>query len=76
MAFEDATSKLLDIVCVADVNARIPFINVADVNAEECIDNSLVEILMLMFGRNFEPEYLILKVKFCRNFEANFPSTI
>ena len=56
MAFEDATSKLLDIVCVADVNARIPFINVADVNAEECIDNSLVEILNLNFGHNIKAE--------------------
>ena len=56
MAFEDATSKLLDVVCVADVNARIPFINVADVNAEECIDNSLVEILNLNFGHNIKAE--------------------
>ena len=56
MAFEDATSKLLDIVCVADVNARIPLINVADVNAEECIDNSLVEILNLNFGHNIKAE--------------------
>ena len=44
MAFEDATSKLLDIVCVADVNA------------EECVDNSLVEILNLNFGHNIKAE--------------------
>ena len=38
LAFEDANSKLLDVVSVADVDA------------EEGIDNSLVEILNLNFG--------------------------
>ena len=33
LAFEDANSKLLDVV------------NAADNDAEECVDNSLVEIL-------------------------------
>ena len=43
LAFEDADSKLLDVV------------NAADVDAEECVDNSLVEILKLRFGRDFLP---------------------
>ena len=41
LAFEDANSKLLDVVSVADVEV------------EECVDDSLVEILRLMFGRDF-----------------------
>ena len=41
LAFEDADSKLLDVV------------NAADVDAEECVDSSLVEILKLRFGRAF-----------------------
>ena len=44
LAFEDANSKLLDVVSVADVDA------------EERVDNSLVEILKLMFGQDFEAE--------------------
>ena len=40
LAFEDADSKLLDVD------------NAADVDAEECVDNSLVEILKLKFGRD------------------------
>ena len=44
LAFEDANSKLLDVV------------NVADVEAEERVDDSLVEILKLRFGRDFEAE--------------------
>ena len=39
LAFEDDNSKLLDIVCVVD--------------AEECVDDSLVEILELRLGRVF-----------------------
>ena len=46
LAFEDANSKLLDVVSVADVDAR------------EGVDDSLVEILKLKFGNDFEPEYL------------------
>ena len=42
LAFEDDNSKLLDVVIVADVDA------------EERNNDSLVEIL-LRFGRNFEP---------------------
>ena len=42
-AFEDANSKLLDVVSIADVDA------------EERVNNSLVEILKLRFGRDFEP---------------------
>ena len=43
LAFEDANSKLLYVVSVADVDA------------EERVDDSLVEILKLRFGREFEP---------------------
>ena len=46
LAFEDANSKLLDVVSVADFDAK------------ECVDDSLVMILKQMFGRDFEPEYL------------------
>ena len=43
LAFEDDNLKLLGVVCVADVDA------------EERDDDSLVEILRLRFGRDFEP---------------------
>ena len=46
LAFEDTNSKLLDVVSVANVDAL------------ECVNDSLIEILKLMCGRNFEPEYL------------------
>ena len=39
LAFEDANSKLLDVVSIADVDA------------EERVDDSLVEILKLKFGQ-------------------------
>ena len=45
LAFEDPNSKLLEVDSVADVDDK------------ECFDNSLVKILKLMFGRDFEPEY-------------------
>ena len=44
LAFEAGNSKLLDVVSVADVDA------------EECIDPSLVENLNLNFGQGFEAE--------------------
>ena len=44
LAFEDANSKLLGVVSVADVDA------------EERVDNNLVEILKQRFGRDFETE--------------------
>ena len=44
LAFEDANSKLLDVVSIADVDA------------EELVNNSLVEILKLSLGRDFEPQ--------------------
>ena len=48
LAFEDANSKLLDVVSVADVDA------------EERVDDSLVEILVKIFkyisGQDFEAE--------------------
>ena len=46
LAFQDANSKLLDVV------------RDADVDAEERVDNSLVDILKLRFGKDFESEYL------------------
>ena len=45
LTFEDANSKLLDVVSVADINAL------------ECEDYRLVEIMKLMFGQEYEPEY-------------------
>ena len=45
LVFKDANSKLLDVASVADVDA------------EECVDDSLVEILKLRFGRDLEPEF-------------------
>ena len=46
LAYEDANSKLLDVVSVADVDVK------------ERVDDSLVEIVKVKFGRDFEPEYL------------------
>ena len=45
LAFEDANSKLFDVVSVADVDAQ------------ERFADRLVEILKLWFGRYFEPEF-------------------
>ena len=42
LAFEDADSKLLDVISVADVEA------------EERVNDSLVEITKLRFGQEFE----------------------
>ena len=42
LAFEDANSKVLDVVIVADVDA------------EERVHDNLVEILKLRFGKDFE----------------------
>ena len=70
MAFEDANLKLLDVVSAADVDAK------------ERVYHSLVENLKMKFGSDFEPEYAskfwrwslvkILKLTFCRDFEAKF----
>ena len=46
LACEDANSKLFDVVSVAD-----------DVDTEERVDDSLVEILKLRLGRDFETEF-------------------
>ena len=43
MAFENANSKPLDVLSVVDVDA------------EKLVDNILVNILKLRFGRDFEP---------------------
>ena len=45
LAFEDANSTLLEVVSVADIYAQ------------EDIDDNLVDILKLMFGRDFEPVF-------------------
>ena len=42
LAFEDADSKILDVISVADVDA------------EERVNDSLVEITKLRFGQEFE----------------------
>ena len=43
LAFEDANSKLLNVACVADLDA------------EDRVEDSLVEVLNLKFGRDLEP---------------------
>ena len=45
LVFEDANSKLLDVVCVTDVDS------------EEGVDDSLVEMFKLKFGQDFEAEF-------------------
>ena len=45
LTFEDANSNFLDVVSVADINAL------------ECEQYRLVEIMKLMFGQEYEPEY-------------------
>ena len=45
LAFEDANSKLLDAVSVADVAAK------------KYVEGSLVEILKLNLGRDFEADF-------------------
>ena len=43
LAFEDANSKLLNVACVANLDA------------EDRVEDSLVEVLNLNFGRDLEP---------------------
>ena len=43
LAFEDANSKLLNVACVTDLDA------------EDRVEDSLVEVLNLKFGRDLEP---------------------
>ena len=45
LAFEDADSKRLNVISVADVDA------------EECVNDSLVEITKLRFGQEFELQF-------------------
>ena len=52
LAFENANSNLLDVLGIG----------IADIYAEECVDDSLVEILKLKFGQDIE-------AKFCSDFE-------
>ena len=49
LALENVNPKLLGVVSVAYDDAL------------QCVDDSLVEILKLRFGSNFEPEYLSRK---------------
>ena len=46
LAFEDANSKLIDVVSVADVDA------------EERVHDNLVEIMKLRFGKDFETKLM------------------
>ena len=45
LAFGDPNSKLLDVV------------GVVDVNSEEGVDDSLIEMFKLKFGQDFEAEF-------------------
>ena len=64
LAFEDANSKLLNVACFADLDA------------EDRVD-SLVEVLNLKFGRDFEPWFWswklvkILRYMFGQDFDAD-----
>ena len=51
LAFEDANSKLVEVVTIADVDD------------EERVGNSLVEILKLKFGRDFEVNFWSIKTE-------------
>ena len=57
LAFGDPNSKLLDVV------------GVVDVNSEEGVDDSLIEMFKLKFGQDFEAECR-LRLKFSGVFEA------
>ena len=46
MAFEDANAKLLDVVDIADVDAK------------QLVGDGLVEISLVIFGRDIEPEFI------------------
>ena len=56
LAFEDANSKLLD------------FVSIADIDADERVDDSLVKIWKLNFGQDFE-------LNFGQDFEAEIWSS-
>ena len=65
LAFEDANSKLLNVACVANLDA------------EDRVEDSLVEVLNLKFGRDFEPWFWswklvkILRYMFGQDFDAD-----
>ena len=48
LVFDDANSELLDILSIADVDA------------EERLDDKFVEILKMRFGRDFESEFVTI----------------
>ena len=66
LAFEDINKKLVDVVSVADVDAL------------ECVNDSLVDILRLMLSQDFEPEYLsrYWKWSFVKILEQIFVKTL
>ena len=59
---KDANLTLLDVVCVADIDSK------------ERVDDSLVGILKLVFGKDFEHEYLsrYWKWSFVKTLKLNF----
>ena len=59
IAFEDANSKLVEAV------------NNGDVDAEDRVGNSLLQILELRFDHKAKVLVKILKLKFRRDFEAD-----
>ena len=46
LAFEDANAELLDVVDIADVDAK------------QLVGDGLVEISLVIFGRDIEPEFI------------------
>ena len=65
LGFEDTYSILLDVVSVVDVDGK------------ECVDDSLVNILILCLVEILNSIFVnILKVKFSQDFEANLPSKL
>ena len=59
LAYEDANSKLIEVVTVADVDD------------ENRVGNSLLQILELRFDHKAKVLVKILKLKFRRDFEAD-----
>ena len=53
-------------LCAQYYGCSVLIFSVADVDVKERVDDSLVEILNLRFGRDFEPEFDILNLKFCQ----------
>ena len=45
-------------LCAQYYGCSVLIFSVADVDVKERVDDSLVEIVKVKFGRDFEPEYL------------------